>query len=195
MYPYSEKSYKIESPLQFEIFIMSEEKGLIRRITDAASGATGALKGVVDLAKEVNALQVDYNVKSKTIELLDKIIDARTEQYALTELLCEAKDRIVELEKLLKQKHEWDDEKLNYELYHPITNTVVYILKPTDNSEYQPHYLCTTCYESGMKSTLQYKSASLAYKYMRCHKCGAEYKFPKEVEVDRKTPSPLKPAR
>ena len=55
---------------------MSEEKGLVRRITEAATSAGGALKGAVDLAKEVNALQVDYNVKSKTIDLLDKLIDA-----------------------------------------------------------------------------------------------------------------------
>ncbi|HGV3845175.1 TPA: hypothetical protein ACNG02_004987, partial [Escherichia coli] len=104
---------------------MSEEKGLVRRITEAATSAGGALKGAVDLAKEVNALQVDYNVKSKTIDLLDKLIDARTGQFALTELLNEAKQRIVELESLLEKKQDWDSEKMNYEMYHPITNTVV----------------------------------------------------------------------
>lgn len=174
---------------------MSEEKGLVRRITEAATSASGALKGAVDLAKEVNALQVDYNVKSKTIDLLDKLIDARTSQFALTELLGEAKQQIVELETQLTKKQDWETEKLNYELFHPITNTVVYVLKPTGESDFKPHYLCPTCYESGLKSMLQYQSSSIAYKVLMCHKCSSEYKFPKDVEVSRKIPSPIKPAR
>lgn len=174
---------------------MPEEKGLVRRITEAATSAGGALKGAVDLAKEVNALQVDYNVKSKTIDLLDKLIDARTGQYALTELLGEAKQRIVELESLLEKKQNWDNEKLNYEMYHPITNTVVYALKPTDDPEFKPHYLCTTCYESGVKSILQYDTSSIAYKTLKCHRCSAEYKFPKNTEVSGAIPMPLRPAR
>ncbi|EES0090870.1 hypothetical protein AAC941_000044 [Escherichia coli] len=174
---------------------MSEEKGLVRRITEAATSAGGALKGAVDLAKEVNALQVDYNVKSKTIDLLDKLIDARTGQFALTELLNEAKQRIVELESLLEKKQDWDSEKMNYEMYHPITNTVVYVLKPTDDPEFKPHYLCTTCYESGMKSILQYHTSNAAYKILKCHKCSAEYKFPRKIEVSGKIPAPLQPAR
>ncbi|WP_229745456.1 hypothetical protein [Citrobacter amalonaticus] len=168
---------------------MSEDKGLVRRITEAATSAGGALKGAVDLAKEVNALQVDYNVKSKTIELLDKLIDARTGQYALTELLGEAKQRIVELESLLEKKKEWDNEKLNYEMYHPITNTVVYVLKPTNDPKFKPHYLCTTCYEAGVKSILQYHSANIAYKILKCHKCSAEYKFPKNIERENSLPN------
>lgn len=183
------------NPYSLRVIGMSEEKGLVRRITDAATSAGGALKGAVDLAKEVNALQVDYNVKSKTIDLLNKLIDARTGQYALTELLGEAKQRIVELESLLEKKQDWDSEKLNYEMYHPITNTVVYVLKPTDDPEFKPHYLCTTCYESGVKSILQYHTSNIAYKILKCHKCSAEYKFPQNVEVSGKAPAPLRPAR
>ncbi len=68
---------------------MPEERGILRRISDVASTASGSLKGAVDLAKEVNALQVDYNVKTKTIDLLDMLVDARTSQFELTELLDE----------------------------------------------------------------------------------------------------------
>lgn len=165
---------------------MSEEKGLVKRMTEAATSASGALRGAVDLAKEINALQIDYNVKSKTIDLLDKLIDARTGQISLTELLGEAKQRIVELETLLEKKEYWDNQKVNYEIYHPITNTVVYILKPTNDPEFKPHYLCTACYESRVKSILQYSSTNVSYKILKCHKCSAEYKFPKDVETSNR---------
>ena len=174
---------------------MSEEKGLVRRITEAATSAGGCLNVSFDLAIDDYSLHVDYTVKSKTIDLLDKLIDARTGQFALTELLNEAKQRIVELESLLEKKQDWDSEKMNYEMYHPITNTVVYVLKPTDDPEFKPHYLCTTCYESGMKSILQYHTSNAAYKILKCHKCSAEYKFPRNIEVSGKTPAPLQPAR
>ncbi|MBS0895528.1 hypothetical protein JK211_16130 [Tatumella sp. JGM130] len=170
---------------------MPEEKGILRRISDVAATASGSLKGAVDLAKEVNALQVDYNVKTKTIDLLDMLVDARTSQFELTELLDEAKNKIIELENLLKTKHEWDSQKLDYELYHPIPSTVVYRLKPSDGSEYQPHYLCVKCYEFKVKSILQYKTSNAAFTTMCCHNCQSEYKFPLEYQKQKKTPDPL----
>ncbi|KMQ77879.1 hypothetical protein ACS33_11785 [Edwardsiella ictaluri] len=174
---------------------MPGEKGLTHRITDAVTSAGGTLKGVVDLVKELNTLQVDYAVKSKTAELLDKIIYAQTGQCALMDVLNEAKQRIVELESLLADKADWDNEKLNYEMYHPITNTVVYVLKPTDDPAFKPHYLCPTCYETGGKSILQYYSSNLGYKILKCHKCAAEYKFPRDIEVNNHIPAPIRPAR
>lgn len=174
---------------------MAEEKGLVKRISETVTSAGGALKGAVDIAREINALQVDYNVKVKTIDLLDKLVEARTGQLSLSELLGEAKNRIVELESLLEKKKDWDNDKMNYEMYHPITNTVVYVLKPTDDPQFKPHYLCTTCYEAGVKSILQYYISSPAYKILRCHKCSSEYKFPGNIEAENKIPAPLRPAR
>lgn len=159
---------------------MSDSKGLISRITSAASSAAAPIKGAVDLAKEINNLNVDYNVKSKTIDLLDNLLDARQGQMLLSELLEEAKNRIIELESLLKKKQEWVDEKSKYEIHHPIPKTVVYRLRQSDNPQFTPHYLCATCYESDVKSILQYKTTNLAYITMLCHKCNSEYKFPLE---------------
>jgi hypothetical protein len=44
---------------------MSEQKGIIARITDAAIGAGDALKGVFSSARELHQLTVDYSVKEK----------------------------------------------------------------------------------------------------------------------------------
>lgn len=161
---------------------MSDEKGIIGKITDAVTGAGGALKGAVGAAREIQKMQVDYSVKEKTYDLLDKLMDAQQQQMGLQELLMAAKNRIIELEEQVNSKASWENEKANYELYHPIPATAVYRLKLEADSNQTPHYLCTKCYESGMKSMLQYKTSDLAHVVMVCHSCKSEYRFPHPEE-------------
>lgn len=163
---------------------MANEKGIVGKITDAISGAGGALKGAVSAAREIQKMQVDYSVKEKTYDLLDKLMDAQQQQMGLQELLMAAKSRIIELEDEINQQADWENEKSNYEPFHPTAATFVYRLKTNGNPDEKPHYLCTNCYDSGVKSVLQYKTSSIANSTFICHKCSGEYKFPHDFIRD-----------
>lgn len=164
---------------RIELF-MSEEKGIVGKITDMISGTGSFLKSAFGTVKEIQEMHVDYATKEKTYELLDKMYEAKNQQMELQDLLIVAKNRIIELEDIINQRANWEEEKSNYELFHPMTTTTVYRFKVTSDSNEHPHYICSKCYDSKMKSIFQQKDLNLAFVTMICHTCHSEYKFPSE---------------
>uniref|UniRef100_UPI0036D91C76 hypothetical protein n=1 Tax=Photorhabdus sp. RM322S TaxID=3342825 RepID=UPI0036D91C76 len=165
---------------------MSEEKGFLARITGALSSTGGAISSVVGAVRDIQKMHIDYEVKEKTYDLLDKLGDVQQQQISLQELLMAAKNRIIELEQEANNRDQWKREKLNYELFHPMKTTVVYRLKVSSDSNQQTHYLCTNCYNSSMKSILQYKKSDFGVSYLICHKCHSQYQFPLELTIDKR---------
>ncbi|WP_340618740.1 hypothetical protein [Xenorhabdus entomophaga] len=165
---------------------MSDNKGLIAKITDTLTGASSAVSGVFGTVRDIQNMKIDYEVKSKTFDLLDKLGAVQQQQILLQELLMTAKNRIVELEQEADTREKWESEKSNYELFHPIKSTVVYRFKVPADSNQEAHYLCTNCYSSGMKSILQLKTSSLAFSTFICHRCNSDYQFDKIYAFDRK---------
>lgn len=163
---------------RIELF-MSEEKGIVGKITDMISGTGSFLKSAFGTVKEIQEMHVDYATKEKTYELLDKMYEAKNQQMELQDLLIVAKNRIIELEDIINQRADWEEEKSNYELYYPMPATVVYKLKIDSKSNQKPHYLCTKCYGAHMKSILQYKTLGGmgGIAILICHTCSSEYKF------------------
>lgn len=156
---------------------MSDEKSLVGRIASGISSASSPIKGAWETAKELNSMNVDYSVKSKTEELLSKLVSARNSSLDLSELLREAKDKIIELKEKLNQKEDFDNDKCNYEMYQPIAGTTVYKLRELNALEQPLHYLCAKCYQMHVKSILQYKDSRGPFDIMVCHACSSDYYF------------------
>ena len=77
--------------------------------------------------------------------------------------------RITELEKEVKRADDWVKERQRYELIH-LEDRVVYGLREKSKQEDEPiHYLCTNCYEDGVKSILQPHGYAPVG---RCPRCG-----------------------
>ncbi|WP_339053077.1 hypothetical protein [Arsenophonus endosymbiont of Crataerina pallida] len=168
---------------------MSEDKNIITKITEVLTNTTSSVGQAFSAGRAILSMKIDYEVKSKTIDLLNKLGAVSQQQILLQELLMMAKNRIIELEKEVNNKEQWLIEKSNYELYTPKPGTVVYRSKIPESAEQKPHYLCIHCYESGVKSILQYAvtkpvTTSLHSALFHCHRCNAYYDFPYEYVRD-----------
>lgn len=163
---------------------MADSKGIISKITDSISGVGGAIKSAVGAAREIQNLTVDYAVKEKTHNLLDKLMDVQMQQMSLQELLIAAKERIVELENEKEKQEKWESEAAKYELIQPTAGSLIYRLKKTESINQPTIYLCTSCYEKGKKSILQFSKMAGAYSGiadLNCHECNARYQIPAET--------------
>ena len=153
---------------------MSDSKGIVSRITDAVSGAGGAIKATVDAVKDIQTLHVDYSVKEKTFDLLTKLMDIQS-------LLISAKERIIELENEKKQKEDWDAESSNYELISPTPGSFIYRIKSSEKGDKPTIYLCPGCHNDKKKSVLQFQkmvSTVSGNALMVCNSCQSTYQIP-----------------
>lgn len=177
---------------------MSDEKGIIGKITSAVSGAGDYLKSAFGVAKEIQEMHVDYSVKIKTEELLSKLLDARSQQMNLQDLLISAKDRIIELDNLIKQKEDWAVEASKYKLLKTEAGSFVYTtIESSDNNQNSPCF-CPHCYSKKEISLLHPSADNTAkggFYVHQCHNCNSEFKMNKTPSIQALAPDDLKPTR
>lgn len=158
---------------------MSDQKGIISKITETISGSGNFLKSAMSTVKEIQELKEDYAVKEKTHELLDKLYTAKYQVMNLQDLLQEAKNYITELDYKVDRANNWDKDKKNYEIFLPQKSTVVYRCKISGDSNEYPHYLCPKCFEDNTKAIIQHSSTRKGFIIMHCYTCSSEYRFPR----------------
>lgn len=177
---------------------MSEEKGIIGKITGAVSGAGDYLKSAFGLVKEIQEMHVDYSVKEKTDELLSKLLDARGQQMNLQDLLISAKNRIIELDDLIKQKEDWAVEAAKYKLVKTEAGSFVYTAIEFADSDKNSPYFCPHCYSKKEISLLHPSPSEIAkggYYLYQCHNCSSNFKMNKTPSIDVLMPEPLRSPR
>src|SRR5688572_9256889 len=119
-------------------------------ITAVVSAANG-LKAALDIAKGIQALNTSTEVRQKTSELLDAVLDARFKLSDAQETQSALLKRIDGLEQQIAQFENWDSEKERYQLKAIDTGAFAYMHKPGMEGTEPPIWLCQTCFEKRHK--------------------------------------------
>lgn len=177
---------------------MSEEKGIIGKITGAVSGAGDYLKSAFGLVQDIQKMHVDHSVREKTDELLSRLLDARGQQMNLQDLLISANNRIIELDDLVKQKENWAVEAVKYKLVKTEAGSFVYTAIEFPDSDKDAPYFCPHCYSKKEISLLHpnpSESHNGGYYLYQFHNCNSSFKMNRAVSYGGPAPEPLRPVR
>ena len=121
-------------------------------------------------AKTSNAINAAVSeVQSHLISVQREALTANSEQFAMIEEIRNLKEKIAEMEA-------WGAEKQRYHLTSPWPGTVVYSLKESLSNGEPPHWICTNCYNDGMKSILTQQQDGNSVVSFLCPKCKTSFR-------------------
>jgi len=115
----------------------------------------------------INAAVREANSYLLTVQR--EALAAQSEQFAMIEEIRNLKEKITNLK-------EWKSEQKRYKLTSlcSITGAVSYALKESMAAGEPPHYLCTNCYQNGVKSILNPQKNRNSRIMFVCPECRSE---------------------
>lgn len=151
------------------------------------TSAVSSLKMAGEIAKSLIELKSISEVQGKVIELQSQILIAQQSAFAAQ---CERTaliEQIKTLEEDLNKAKNWEDKKTRYLLHSPFSGVVVYALRSEFKDFEPPHWLCTQCFEHGIKSILNSRERKdkSTFWMLVCPEC----KF--EIHTPHRSSSPL----
>lgn len=123
----------------------------------AISSAASGFKVAIDLAKGINALNTSTEVRQKTSELLDAVVNARFQLLEASDTQAALLERVKHLEQHIAGLEDWDREKERYQLKAIDTGAFAYMHKPGMENGEPAIWLCQTCFQKRQTSPLQYR--------------------------------------
>lgn len=145
--------------------VISDALALTNGVTGFVTGATAAVKGIVEMTKKP-APDVS-EIKRLAIEVIDQLLEAKAAQMTMQDALMKLQDE-------QKKRDRFQAEAHRYALTRTDLGAMVYSLKPDEARGEPPHDLCATCFEDQIKSVLQpVKSNTLG-----CNRCGGTFLKP-----------------
>lgn len=130
----------------------------------------GDLVNTILDAKTSNAINTAVSeVQSHLLSVQREALAANSEQFSMIEEIRNLKEKIAEMEA-------WGAEKQRYHLTSPWQGTVVYSLKESLSNGEPPHWICTNCYNDGMKSILTQQQDGNGVVSFLCPKCKTSFR-------------------
>lgn len=124
----------------------------------AIVSAANGFKAVVDIAKGIQSLNTSTEVRQKTSDLLDAVLDARFKLMEAADTQSALLERIKDLEQKIAGFEDWNREKERYQLKAIDRGAFAYMHKPGMENGEPAIWLCQTCFEKRHKSPLQFRA-------------------------------------
>ena len=115
-------------------------------------GTISGLKLAGDIAKGFLELKSIADVQGKVIELQSAILSAQSSALAANADQAAVVQEVRNLKEDIARMKAWEEQKQRYKLTSPWQGCVVYALKEKCSGAEPPHWICTKCYEDGVKS-------------------------------------------
>lgn len=124
----------------------------------AIGGAVSGLKAALDIGKGIQALNTSTEVRQKTSDLLDALLDARMKLIEAADTQSALLKRVEELEQKIAGFEDWNREKERYELKAVDSGAFAYVHKPGMRGNEAAVWFCQTCFENRHRSAYQFRA-------------------------------------
>lgn len=143
-------------------------------------GTIANLKLAGDIAKSLLDIKKATDVGAKVVELQSAILAAQSSALAANAAQFSMVEEIRALKEEVVRVKAWESQKERYVLHSPWSGSFVYAVKESMKGADSPHWICTACYEKGVRSILQLVGSSSGAALYRCS-CGLDVRCGKST--------------
>ena len=137
-------------------------------------GTISGLKVAADITKSLMQLKSISEVQAKVIDLQTTILSAQSSALAANADQTTMVEEIRALKEEIACIKAWESQKQRYQLTQLWEGAIfVYALKESMGESEPPHWICTKCYEDGVRMILQPRTKD-GYMYLYCPTCKME---------------------
>ena len=138
-------------------------------------GTISGLKVAGDIAKGLLELKSISDVQGKVIELQSAILSAQSSALAANADQAAMVDEVRQLKEEVARVKAWEAQKQRYQLEAIWESAaLVYALKKSMSGTEPPHWICTKCYEDGVRMILQPRKGKDGFGVLACPTCKSE---------------------
>ena len=142
-----------------------------------ATAAFTSLKTATDIVKTLLALREATQFNSQLADLLNAVVDARLQTFAIQESHTSISSRVKELEDEIERLKSWKAEAEKYEAMEVASGLFAYVSKDNLQTMQSAQKLCSNCFHKQVKSFLQQAGEDHRARSLSCHGCKSKVVF------------------
>lgn len=140
----------------------------------AIQAAISSLKAAINITRSILEMKNMADVQSKVIELQSALLEAQNCALSAITAQFELQEKIRALEAQLKEKEDWEAQKVRYQLVNPWRGPAqIYVLKRAASNGEGPHFICANCFHNGKRVILNPIKNREGFVQIVCPSCKA----------------------